>query len=246
MIPSWRERAACVGADPTIFHRLSKSDLGLEDMTTAQVKDRERSNFKKALEICATCPVTAECGAEGDRPVIDGDSSLIEGIAFSVWGGKTPRKWTGEKQGRPRKTVDDVCSNGHVGMYRMPASGRIYCRGCRNANKGKLGGVEVQPRKKFRTMEEKHQDGTYDHAIESVTWGGKQVCKVCKRGYESSKRSRTRDGKGPVDYDARHRQLKGHEPDWKASPSGHNRCMICERARDAARKDTRFNRKRVV
>lgn len=246
MIPSWRERAACVGADPTIFHRLNKFDPGLEGMTTAQIKDRERSNFKKALELCATCPVTAECGAEGERAVVGEDSNFVEGIVFSVWGGKTPRKWTGSKQGRPRKTVNDTCSNGHVGMYRMPASGRIYCRGCRNATNGKLGDVKVQPRQKFRTLKEKHQDGTYDHAMEPAVWGGKQVCKACKRSYESATRPRIRNGKGPVDHDARHLEAKGHEPEWKITPARHRRCMICERARDAARKDTRFNRKRVV
>lgn len=244
MIPSWRERAACVGADPNIFHRLAAGDPGTESLSSIELKEKEKANFELALKLCSTCSVRVECHEEGQVSVADGDACFERGARFSVWGGSTPERWNGNPKGRPSKGPDDPCKNGHVGMYATPPSGKKYCKGCKGWSKSNEDAKAARAaRPAFKTMEEKHEDGTYDHDLEPTMNAGRRVCRVCRNRYNT----KSRPHKGPIDYDARHLAQKGHAPEWRVRESqGYRACMICAREADRKRKDTRFNRKRVV
>lgn len=202
MIDSWRERAACVGADPAIFHRLSAGDPGTEGMDGHARKKVEKQNFTKAKKLCSACPVKTECRAEGERTYFDSDGISSKASLFSVWGGETPEGWSGRGRGRPRKT-----------------------------------GVRVDPRsgKPSRTVLQRHEDGDYDHPMDAVTYGGRTVCRTCKRAYDNARPARTE----PIDYDARHLRNKGHAPVWRTRKStGYRECATCEDARLKARRKT--------
>lgn len=75
----WRERAACLTADPDLFFPISDSGTG--------VKQEE-----KAKAVCARCPVQSECLAFAQR------TAETDGI----WGGQTPRERLLTAGARPR------------------------------------------------------------------------------------------------------------------------------------------------
>lgn len=79
----WRERAACAApdVDPEWFHSPDVEDY--PDPMARAAESRRRSRL--ALQVCAACPVTADCYRErsGDR--------------WGVWGGTTPVQ---RRQGR--------------------------------------------------------------------------------------------------------------------------------------------------
>ena len=69
--PTWHGCAACRGMDPAIFFPARG----------------ERNSCQAAKAVCATCPVTAECGEAGSREV------------FGIWGGKSAH----QRRDGPRK-----------------------------------------------------------------------------------------------------------------------------------------------
>jgi len=64
--PAWQARAACRGMDPAIFFPERRAGNGW--------------SCGEAKAVCATCPVTAECGEAGAREW------------YGVWGGETVRQ----------------------------------------------------------------------------------------------------------------------------------------------------------
>lgn len=222
----WRDKAACLGEDPTIFHRLSGDDPGCAGMTETERKDLERENFVKAKALCESCPVRQECRNEGARFDFGDKGEFLAGNQFSVWG-DLPRGYSGKKKGRPRNT--EVCKNGHVGMYSQQANGR-KCRGCQADYDRERRGKNASS---VLTFEELHAKAGHDHELELAFFGKRKVCRECKRRvnrkYSASKLI------GPHDYDARHRALKGHEPEWMVQKAG-KRCRICQNARSRLRR----------
>lgn len=68
---SWREQAACLGADPAIFF----PGTGYVGGTTrSEIEGKQR-----AIETCRTCRVSAECTFEG----------MKARNHFGIWGGLT-------------------------------------------------------------------------------------------------------------------------------------------------------------
>jgi WhiB family redox-sensing transcriptional regulator len=68
--PEWMYQGACIGENPNLFFPNSKRD---------GFRDRNR-----AVNICHTCPVQAECGAWAL------DENHIQ--RFGIWGGMTERQ----------------------------------------------------------------------------------------------------------------------------------------------------------
>ena len=63
--PSWEDAAACRGLDPAIFHddlSPDREDGGTRVDGVAWTRD----DWGQAQDVCATCPVTAECLAADD------------------------------------------------------------------------------------------------------------------------------------------------------------------------------------
>lgn len=80
--PLWREQASCLfSPEPDIFF-------------TPQF-------YGEAKEICAQCPVTDECLAEGIRQ--DGENN--HGGIHGIWGGLTPEERINLKRRQKRKEV---------------------------------------------------------------------------------------------------------------------------------------------
>jgi WhiB family redox-sensing transcriptional regulator len=76
--PDWRVSAACLGKDTELFFGRDG-----ERETERLIRDTQ------AKAICATCPVTAECGAFGATQ------------AYGTWGGETE----GERRARRRREL---------------------------------------------------------------------------------------------------------------------------------------------
>ncbi|MBX9398988.1 WhiB family transcriptional regulator [Streptomyces sp. TRM72054] len=79
-LPTWNSRAACIGAEPRLFFPKGKN------------QDEQAS---QAREICATCPVTAECLKHAE--------SMPE--PFGVWGGTTPQERGWDTYGRRNRST---------------------------------------------------------------------------------------------------------------------------------------------
>lgn len=74
------KRAGCQGADPSLFHP----------------DDREGNPYKKAREICVTCPVRQRCLDEALAAMVSdkNDDDDIAWGAHGMWGGTTPlERW---------------------------------------------------------------------------------------------------------------------------------------------------------
>ena len=71
--PAWMADAACAGATEVMYPAVRESD-------------RRRAPYQAALDVCAACPVRAECLAE----VLSYDDIGGGTIRHGVWGGTTP------------------------------------------------------------------------------------------------------------------------------------------------------------
>lgn len=154
---NWREDAACEFQPPELFEiadRFSPISKGLSlevdpreegsnriDVGKA-IKDLNADNFKRAQEICGTCPVWHSCYAEAD----------VEDFQWTVRAGILPTKYNPVHQGRP---VDDYkeCPKGHSKKRRSDGKG-WYCQPCINekaVERRKKNGSPppIQPREKF-------------------------------------------------------------------------------------------------
>ncbi len=88
---TWREQAACKGANPDLFHP--------ERGDTATVK--------AALAICATCPVQAECATTGAREPV------------GIWGGTTAAQRKRQRPPAPPKTRRECAAQGCTSPARV-------------------------------------------------------------------------------------------------------------------------------
>jgi WhiB family redox-sensing transcriptional regulator len=68
---TWRDRAACLGADPELFHSSPSDRAGGGTRREARAK-----------AVCARCPVRAECL----------DWATSRDIREGIWGGLTPEE----------------------------------------------------------------------------------------------------------------------------------------------------------
>ncbi len=107
-VVTWQERAACADVDVELFFPVKEADPALE-----------------AKEVCARCPVLAECL----------DESLAKRHAYGVWGGLTER----ERRSLLRKTTGTgrtatETQHGTSAMYRKHyRNGEKPCEPCRVA-----------------------------------------------------------------------------------------------------------------
>jgi hypothetical protein len=181
----WVDKAACVGEDPMIFHRLSNGDPGTEGMNEAEIKKLEISNFEKARKICKTCPVTAECAVEGQRISTDITEHFDSGNKYSIWGGENPVGWSHRRKGRPPlKTADPngVCGYGHVG--RLAIQGKeVRCRECKAEAKRNEYAKKLAAAGKTRrmTLKERHEKGEFNHTFEPGSNTERYRCLICER-----------------------------------------------------------------
>ena len=101
----WTDRAACRDHDPEMWF-----DLGAHS----------HDPHPLALEICAQCPVTAECRDLAAE--VDGSPSS----SWGIWAGLTPAQ----------RHDAEPCKRGHAmtpdNTYRSPA-GKRCCKECRRA-----------------------------------------------------------------------------------------------------------------
>ncbi len=238
MNQEWRFRAACIGEDPDIFHRISKDDPGYEEMTVYERKKVEIANFKKAMEICSGCSVRAECRTEGGREFIVDGTVIGSADVFSVWGGEPPTGYSFTSVGRPRKGADEsmvnrVCRNGHKGDFRREGSG-YKCRTCIRLRRS--GELEEKPRP---TVADIHALADHDHDFEPVIRQDRTKCRICevRRNTEWRRSKGIGLAKQSVDYDARHETRQGHAPDWRPRRGG-RWCAICEKQRQQRRRKT--------
>ena len=227
MNEEWRFRAACIGEDPDIFHRISKDDPGYEEMNAHERKKVEIVNFQKAMAICGSCSVRAECRTEGEREyVIDGDV-IGSASTHSIWGGEAPSGYSFRGTGRPPKGTSDaladrMCRNGHVGDFRREGSG-YKCRTC--IRERRRDGPEPEP---FKSLEQRHEEGEFGHEYDPKVYSGRTRCKTCKVEYERARRGQ------PVDWDTRHESRQGHKPDWRERTGG-RWCATCDKQRQSRR-----------
>ncbi len=114
---TWRDEAACLGADPDLFF----------PDETVRVSPKGRLAYDRqvaeAVEVCGRCPVTAECLADalglGDRDVAGIRAGLTaqERVPLRV---PTPQ---------PRRRPVE-CRHGHIGEYKEDSRGRWRCMVC--------------------------------------------------------------------------------------------------------------------
>lgn len=83
---SWRRRAACRDSDPELFFPHVSGRLPDDGVHPA---------VRKATDICATCPVTAECEAF---------AVAIPGV-YGIWAGRTEDELRAERRRRLRRTT---------------------------------------------------------------------------------------------------------------------------------------------
>lgn len=92
---TWRDRASCVDVDPEIFFLGYGSGRALGRISvTAKAR---------AMELCARCPVTAECLAFALTMPASGD--------FGIWGGTTANQRVRLRQHQPlrsRRTLQEA------------------------------------------------------------------------------------------------------------------------------------------
>ena len=109
---TWRDEAACLGADTDTFFDHNRVD--------------------EALSICETCPVIRECRDYATtRP---GAINDIQG----VWGGKTERQIQRVRAGtirRPNPRLTLKPCGTHAAYKRHLKNGTVPCDACREANR---------------------------------------------------------------------------------------------------------------
>lgn len=101
----WMESASCKGMDANLFHPRSKSTVPPE-----------------VKQVCAVCPVRAECLDYGSRF----DTARREGI----YGGVAPRYRQGRRLSVTLKPIDHGTANGYHAERRR---GVPVCPACRSA-----------------------------------------------------------------------------------------------------------------
>lgn len=62
MTDNWRDRAACLGADPRLFDPLDGSETNKLG-TAAEAHPR----IQEAIAVCRRCPVRADCGRHAGK-----------------------------------------------------------------------------------------------------------------------------------------------------------------------------------
>lgn len=244
MSASWRQQAACIGADPAIFHILSREDVGYEHMTDDERKDIEVENMAKALSYCDRCPVTDECLDFG-RQVMSSSEDIegvnIPGKHFSVYGGVLPEGHTPRKRGRPvgGASMDTPCSKGHPSTekYKEPR-GTVRCRACAREAKQIREETRADGTYMYKSRAKRHEDNALGHEYDplpNLRKGEKQPrCRECvriaRKKYNDSQSIEKKAKRGikaiGVTVEQRHEAMKGHAPTYRVV-GGRRECATC-------------------
>jgi hypothetical protein len=127
----WQEDAACRFQPYTLFEIAGNDSKISEGLTEVEVKDLNDANFKRAKEICNTCPVWDMCYTTAELSDFD----------WSVRAGILPGRYNPNPKGRPPQGVpfkaseDGRCSKGHD-AWKVYPDGHRRCRTCKNLRDG--------------------------------------------------------------------------------------------------------------
>lgn len=230
-IEVWQDRAACAGEDPSIFHILSAEDPGCEDLSEAERKELENSNFAKAQKICSACPVRKECGLDGGQPVLMPQGQVTyQYNSFSLRGGELPLLHTSRSSGRPATYVEgQSCPQGHDPDRIYVKGNRRKCRECERLRRRRVAGKPSE----IVTVKTRHADGEFGHAFREAPTAPWR-CLTCKNEQRRAARSESGVAETPEE---RHERKHGHKPRYNKPKNGPRRCLTCARTSNAKREN---------
>lgn len=210
---NWREDAACAFQPHTLFEIASSNDPIAEGIVPEgsdpqnELTALNANNFKRAQEICNTCPVWHECYT----------NAALDDFQWTVRAGILPTKFNSNLQGRPKtaalKKVSLIhgatpggkyCSKGHCNWYNKPNGERV-CRTCKQDKD-----VERRPRVGVKVDPSKPCDKCGTKNWRSRVGQGGHICRTCK----ANKAKETRWLKSGISLESSQPCASGHM-DWK-------------------------------
>lgn len=114
----WQEDAACRFQPYTLFEIASPEDAIAEGLDVNEIKDLNDANFKRAGEICSTCPVFSECDTSASKA----------DFAWTFRAGKVPSNFNPNLAGRPAS--EHVVSLVRPKNYKKRNNPHKPCRNC--------------------------------------------------------------------------------------------------------------------
>lgn len=179
----WTEDAGCAFLPPTMFMVCSPGSAIAEGLSSAELRDLNKTNLEAAQKVCGKCPVINECRRDAD--FVDLHVTMRAGL----WPTGFPRE---VKTAPSRRRPDsDLCGRGHSDWARYPNSpkkGR-YCKTCANdaakkrrVEKALAEGKKSKPRVKGVKRGEycvNNHDNWYAYKGKRPE-GGRYECKTCK------------------------------------------------------------------